>query len=82
MRAFLGAGAASLVLTFWAVEDRSTALLMETFYHKLAHGWTKGQALRHAQLQFLRGQGEQRDTDYSHPYFWAPFFLVGDAGPL
>jgi CHAT domain-containing protein len=82
MRAFLGAGAASLVLTCWAVEDRSTALLMETFYQKLAHGWTKGQALRHAQLQLLHGQGEQRDADYSHPYFWAPFFLVGDAGPL
>jgi CHAT domain-containing protein/predicted negative regulator of RcsB-dependent stress response len=82
MRAFLSAGAASLVLTFWAVEDRSTAQLMETFYQKLVHGWTKGQALRHAQLQFLKGQGEQEGTGYSHPYFWAPFFLVGNAGPL
>lgn len=82
MRSFLSAGAASLVLTCWAVEDRSTAQLMETFYQKLAHGWTKGQALRCAQLQFLRGQGEQGSADYSHPYFWAPFFLVGNAGPL
>jgi CHAT domain-containing protein/tetratricopeptide (TPR) repeat protein len=82
MRAFLSAGAASLVLTCWAVEDRSTAQLMETFYQKLAHGWTKGQALRYAQLQCLRGQGEQEGAGYSHPYFWAPFFLVGNAGPL
>jgi CHAT domain-containing protein/tetratricopeptide (TPR) repeat protein len=82
MRAFLSAGAASLVLTCWAVEDRSTAQLMETFYQKLAQGWTKGQALCHAQLQLLRGQDEQEGADYSHPYFWAPFFLVGSAGPL
>jgi CHAT domain-containing protein len=82
MRAFLGAGSASLVLTCWAVEDRSTAQLMEMFYRKLVHGWTKGRALRHAQLQFLRGQNEQEDADYSHPYYWAPFFLVGNAGPL
>jgi CHAT domain-containing protein len=79
MRAFLSAGAASLVLTCWAVEDRSTARLMEAFYQKLAGGWTKGQALRHAQLQFLQGQ---EGADYGHPYFWAPFFLVGNAGPL
>jgi CHAT domain-containing protein/tetratricopeptide (TPR) repeat protein len=82
MRSFLSAGAASLVLTCWAVEDRSTAQLMETFYQKLAHGWTKGQALRCAQLQFLRRRGGQEGADYSHPYFWAPFFLVGNAGPL
>jgi CHAT domain-containing protein len=82
MRAFLSAGAASLVLTCWAVEDRSTAQLMETFYRKLAHGWAKGQALRHAQLQLLRGPDGQEDTDHSHPYFWAPFFLVGNTGPL
>jgi len=82
MRACLYAGAASLVLSLWAVEDRSTAQLMETFYQKLAHGRTKGQALRDAQLQFLWGQEERTGADHSHPYFWAPFILVGDAGPL
>jgi CHAT domain-containing protein len=82
MRAFLSSGAASLVLTYWAVEDRSTAQLMETFYQKLARGQTKGQALRCAQLQFLQGQDEQESAGYSHPYFWAPFFLVGNAGDL
>jgi CHAT domain-containing protein len=82
MRAFLSAGAASLVLTCWAVEDHSTASLMETFYRMMAQGSTKGQALRHAQLGLLREEDSQEDADYSHPYFWAPFFLVGDAGPL
>lgn len=82
MRAFLSAGAASLVLTCWAVEDRSTAQLMGTFYQRLAQGRTKAEALRDAQLQLLRGQDEREDADHSHPYYWAPFFLVGDAGPL
>jgi CHAT domain-containing protein len=85
MRAFLYAGTTSLVLSLWAVEDRSTARLMETFYRKLAQGWRKGAALRHAQLQLIEGQSSDDHAAaevYSHPYFWAPFFLVGDAGPL
>jgi CHAT domain-containing protein len=85
MRAFLYAGAASLVLSLWVVEDRSTAQLMETFYRKLADGCTKGAALRHAQLQFIEERSNMEDAhdeSHTHPYFWAPFFLVGDAGSL
>ena len=83
MRALLYAGAASLALTLWTVEDRSTAALMERFYRSLARGERKGNALRQAQLAFI--QPEDNDpaaAAYAHPYFWAPFFLVGDAGPL
>ena len=76
MRAFLAAGAASLVLTMWAVHDESTALLMTHFYQALLTGATKAAALRTAQLA-LRAQ-----SVYAHPYFWAPFLLVGDGGKL
>ncbi len=85
MRAFLGAGAASLVLSLWAVEDRSTGRLMAHFYEKLARGWGKGAALRAAQLRFIQGAGGSDEEDgalYRHPYFWGAFFLVGDTGPL
>jgi len=85
MRAFLSAGAASLALSLWAVEDCSTARLMETFYGNMTAGRAKGAALRDAQLQFIDGQtgiGKTGGTRYTHPYFWAPFFLVGDTGPL
>jgi CHAT domain-containing protein len=85
MRAFLSAGAASVALTLWAVEDRSTATIMEMFYRNLVQGKGKGEALRHAQLQFIHGNSELSPIQqewYAHPYFWAPFFLVGDAGPL
>jgi len=86
MRAFLGAGAASVVLTLWAVEDRSTAQLMNTFYQNLMDGYTKSEALRKAQLQFIHttddGSNGQARSDFAHPYFWAPFFLVGDTDIL
>ncbi|HSM57612.1 MAG TPA: CHAT domain-containing tetratricopeptide repeat protein [Candidatus Sulfomarinibacteraceae bacterium] len=75
MRAFLYAGAASLVLSFWAVEDRSTARLMETFYNRLARGESKGAALRAAQRHFI-SDGHSAGEE-PHPYYWAPFFLVG-----
>jgi CHAT domain-containing protein len=85
MRAFIYAGAASVVLSLWQVEDRSTAQLMEAFYAKLAEGWRKAAALRHAQREFLVQQdiGDPASArTRAHPYFWAPFSLVGDAGPL
>jgi CHAT domain-containing protein len=84
MRAFLGTGSSSLVLSLWKIEDRFTGRLMESFYTLLARGWDKGAALREAQLQFIRAS----DTEHkeggveSHPYFWGAFFLVGDSGPL
>jgi tetratricopeptide (TPR) repeat protein len=81
MRAFLSAGAAALVLSLWPVDDQAAARLMEDFYRRLAAGEDKDAALRQAQLALLH------PTDGAagfgpHPYFWAPFFLVGDDGPL
>jgi CHAT domain-containing protein len=85
MRAFLSTGATSVALTLWAVEDGSTAQLMEIFYRQLVDGQGKGKALRCAQLEFIHRREDLTNTQsqtYAHPYFWAPFFLVGDAGPL
>lgn len=77
MRAFLLAGARSLLLSLWPVADETTADLMATFYAPLANGEEKGKALQETQLAFIRGEGFGR-----HPYFWAPFYLVGHAGLL
>jgi CHAT domain-containing protein/tetratricopeptide (TPR) repeat protein len=81
MRAFLSAGAASLVLSLWAVEDHSTKQFMQMFYQALADGFTKGGALQQVQRLFIENRNEGGEH-YQHPYFWAPFYLVGDAGPL
>jgi CHAT domain-containing protein len=84
MRAFAYAGAASLVLSQWMVEDYSTAQLMTAFYQRLVDGWDKVAALRHAQLELIASgsSAEASTRRLSHPYYWAPFFLVGQTGPL
>jgi CHAT domain-containing protein len=65
------AGARSTVATLWRVDDKSTALLMKEFYKELKDGKTKAEALRLAQLSLLS------NPDYSHPYYWAGFLLIG-----
>jgi CHAT domain-containing protein len=77
-RAFLAAGASSLVISLWPVEDNATNELMRVFYQRLLSGDTKVQALRIAQCSL----SHHTSSIYTHPYFWAAFRLVGDAGPL
>ena len=81
MRALLYAGASSVVLSYWAVEDQSTARLMADFYSHLAGGSAKGAALRAAQQRFAADPDEAL-AQYRHPYYWAPFFMVGETGAL
>ena len=68
VRGLLYAGAQSLLLTLWDVDDGSTAKLMELFY-RLMTQHDKAEALRAAMLEIRK--------EYPHPYYWAPFVLVG-----
>jgi CHAT domain-containing protein len=70
MRGFLYAGAPALIVSLWAVSDRSTADLMREMYSHIRAGKSKREALRLAQLKVK--------DDYGHPYYWAPFVLMGD----
>ena len=70
--AFSIAGSPSIVASLWPVSDNSTNLLMTGFYTGLKEGRTKGDALQNAQLKLLS------DGRYSHPFYWAPFILMGD----
>ena len=81
-RGFLYAGAASLLPTFWKVDDASSAELMEVFYQALLSGYTKAGALAGAQRAFLARMRASSRSYRIHPYFWAAFHLIGDAGPL
>lgn len=67
--AFLGAGASGLLVSLWLVEDETTAALMTDFYGRLAQGDNYAAALRQAQLSLK--------TNHPHPYYWAPFVLIG-----
>src|SRR5579885_3140236 len=81
-RGFLYAGAASLLATLWKVDDASSAELMEIFYQALLSGYTKAAALASAQRAFLARARTSGHSYYMHPYFWAAFQLIGDAGGL
>jgi CHAT domain-containing protein/tetratricopeptide (TPR) repeat protein len=70
MRGFLYAGTPSMVVSLWAVNDRSTTELMGEMYSNIKAGETKSKALRKAQLAIKEA--------YGHPYYWAPFILMGD----
>ena len=68
-RAFLGAGAAAVVVSLWLVHDKTTVTLMTHWYNQLSEGMGRAAALRAAQ-QGLRER-------FPHPYYWAPFVLIG-----
>ena len=72
-RGFLYAGADSVVVSLWNVSDTATAELMRAFYTNLNRGLPRGEALRQAKLKMVRA----RNLEWTHPYFWAPFVLVG-----
>jgi CHAT domain-containing protein/tetratricopeptide (TPR) repeat protein len=68
-RGFFSAGAPSLLLSLWMVDDDATAELMASFYKLLLAGQAPAAALRTAQLELLEKQ--------PHPFFWSPFMIVG-----
>jgi CHAT domain-containing protein len=70
--AFVAAGVPATVSTLWPVDDRATAAFVKLFYDRLAVGETVSASLRYAQRE-LRSR---RDT--RHPFYWAPFIVVGD----
>jgi CHAT domain-containing protein len=71
-RAFSKAGAPTVVASLWSVNDVSTLDTMKNFYKELAAGQPKGEALRRAQLATMS------DPRFAHPYYWAPFVILGD----
>ena len=73
-RAFLYAGASSVVVSLWNVNDTATATLMKAFYGNLRKGLPKDEALRQAKLELIKGQKRV----WRQPYFWAPFVLIGE----
>ncbi|WP_228060945.1 CHAT domain-containing protein [Coleofasciculus sp. LEGE 07092] len=66
-------GARSTVATLWSVNDESTAKAMVEFYrHLIQSDGNRAEALRQAQLFLLKQE------QYEHPYYWAPFVLIGN----
>ena len=63
---------ALILMSLWSVEEKSTNLLTERFFGYLKEGMGKLEALR-------RARSDIRAAGYEHPYYWAPFILVGES---
>lgn len=70
-RAFFYAGASSVLMSLWAVNDQATCQLMERFYRHLTSSETPMNALRRAKLEMISSRV------LSHPYYWAGFIVNG-----
>jgi CHAT domain-containing protein len=75
-RAFLLAGAETVVMSLWPVRDSVTREMMTAYYTGLRQGLGRGDALRQAQLALL-GRQHRR-----HPFYWASFIQAGEWAPL
>ncbi|MEI6327788.1 MAG: CHAT domain-containing protein, partial [Pseudanabaena sp. ELA645] len=67
------AGARSTIASLWSVNDEATSQFMIALYQSLSSGnVTRAESLRFAQQSLIK------DKDHSHPYYWAPFILLGN----
>jgi len=73
-RAFVLAGAKTLVMSLWEVPDEQTCELMEDFYRRLLAGEPRADALRAAQLAIK--------AKHPEPLYWGAFICQGNPGPL
>ena len=74
-KAFFEAGAKSVIVSLWPVNDKYTAKFMALFYQNLSKGSDKSEALRQAKIEFIK--------KYSpNPYYWAAFVLSGNVSGL
>jgi tetratricopeptide (TPR) repeat protein len=71
-RAFQYAGAKSVLMSLWIVAEESSVKLVESFFKHRKENKSKLDALKLARKEI-------RDQGYDHPFFWAPFILVGEA---
>jgi len=73
VRPFLASNVPTVLASLWAVNSRATSTLMIDFHSERKKGHLgAGDALRKAQTSMARGQ-----EPYNHPYYWAPFIVVG-----
>jgi len=67
------AGARSTIASLWSVNDEATSQFMIALYQSLSSGnVTRAESLRFAQQSLIK------DKNHSHPYYWAPFILLGN----
>jgi CHAT domain-containing protein len=71
-------GASSTLASLWPVDDMSTAELMDAFYRHWLREKSNGQPNSKAKALSLAQADLRKSTNFSHPYYWAAFTLLGD----
>lgn len=75
-RAFKLAGAETLIMSLWEVDDNATSLLMKTFYEDYLNGKAKDVAFRNAINKVRSYKNDNGDTPFMSPYYWAAFIMM------
>ena len=70
-RAFQEAGSKAVLSTLWSISDDATTAFMRSFYNRFLQGTHPQQALQETQEEFIKNE------QWQHPYYWAPFVMVG-----
>ena len=80
-RSFFYAGARALLVSHWPVETNSSVELTTGIFEEMKNNPEIGraEALRRSQNRLIN---HQTHPEYAHPYYWAPFIVVGEGGPI
>jgi CHAT domain-containing protein/Flp pilus assembly protein TadD len=74
-KSFFEAGAKSIIVSLWDVNDKYTSLFMQSFYKYLSEGFDKSESLQKAKLFFKQNYS-------ANPYYWSAFILSGDISKI
>ena len=75
-RGFKKAGAGTIIMSLWKVDDNATQMMMTQFYKNLCNGMDKHEALQMAQKSLREYKDEKGQTKYDQPLFWAGFIIL------
>ena len=70
VRAFMGAGARSVLVSLWAIDDKATFEFMKCFYHHLTQGKRSSESLN------LATKSLRESENFNKIKFWAPFWRL------
>jgi len=75
---FSYAGCPSIVMSLWNIDEKTSSVIINDFYHYIAKGKSKSQSLRQAKLDYLASAPQELQS----PYYWAGMVLLGDTSPI
>jgi CHAT domain-containing protein len=74
-RGFFISGTKSVISSLWNINDKTTQIIMSSFYKNLKDGKSKSKALQDSKLAYL----QSNEGTMSSPYYWSSFILIGDS---